>query len=203
MARRKVGFFGGTFDPFHFGHLNLALEIYESHQLDQVLFSPANFSPEKSHKPPQAGKHIRKEMVELGVSEIPAFTVIDDEIEREGPSYTIDTIRFLYEKYPDTDFYLILGGDMLKNLSDWKEALNLLKIAPPLIGGRPDCIFDHLSVEFQEKIIQGVTPISTMEISATAVRKRLQDKKFCGHLVPAKVLDYIQTHGLYLSAYAH
>lgn len=199
MARTKtkVGFFGGTFDPIHFGHLNLALSILEANQLKQVFFSPANYSPEKKKNPPIAPKEARKEMIELAIEDIPEFTVIEDEIEREGPSYTIDTIRALEKRHPHMQFHLILGKDVLDRLAEWKEVEELLALAPPLIGARPGNHLPSLPTDLKKKIKAGETPIPTMEISATEIRQRLREGKYCGHLLPAKVIDYIKQHRLY------
>ncbi len=193
----KVGFFGGTFDPIHFGHLNLALHILETHKLDQIFFSPANFSPEKGDSRPKAPKKARKEMVELAIEDVPQFTLIDLELEREGPSYTVDTIEHLKKNYPEAEFYLILGGDIINGLETWKGVDRLLEMAPPLVGGRPQLRENFLPEWIQKKIAQGETPIPSLEISSTDVRERLSQKKSCTHLVPAKVLDYIEEHGLY------
>ncbi|NGX26234.1 MAG: putative nicotinate-nucleotide adenylyltransferase [Chlamydiae bacterium] len=197
LVRRKVGFFGGTFDPIHFGHLNLALQILEIHKLDQIFFSPANFSPEKGESPPTAPKKARKEMVELAIEEIPEFTVIDIELEREGPSYTIDTIKLLQKQMPEVEFYLILGEDILKGLPRWKDVEKLLEMAPPLVGGRHKADSPDLPELIQKKIHKGRTPIPSMEISSTELRTLLHQKKYCGQWIPAKVLDYIHKHKLY------
>lgn len=197
QKKAKVGFFGGTFDPIHFGHLNLAIQILEAHQLDQVFFSPANFSPEKKGNPPIAPKKARKEMVELAVEDISEFTAIEDEIEREGPSYTIDTIKILQKQHPEAQFYLILGKDTLEGLANWKDIDTLLEIAPPLVGSRPGDHLSNLSFSLKKKVKEGETPIAIMEISATEIRRRLRENKYCGHLVPAKVIDYIEQHRLY------
>lgn len=193
----RIGFFGGTFDPIHFGHLNLALQIKEAHNLDQVFFSPANFSPEKKGSPPSAPKKARKEMVELAIRDIPEFTLLDVELEREGPSYTIDTIKFLKEKYDKAQFYLILGEDILPGLPQWKEVESLLTIAPPLVGGRPGAVEPALPPDLDHKIQQGRTSIPSMDISSTELRELLHQKKYCGQWIPSKVLDYIHEHRLY------
>jgi len=193
----KIGFFGGTFDPIHFGHLNLALQIKEAHKLDQVFFSPANFSPEKRGSHPLAPKKARKEMVELAIEDVPEFTLLDIELEREGPSYTIDTIEFLQEKYKEAQFFLILGEDILSGLPRWKEIERLLTIAPPLVGGRPNAVEPGLPPELDKIIQEGRTSIPSMDISSTELRELLNQKKYCGQWIPAKVLDYIHQHQLY------
>lgn len=195
--KKKVGFFGGTFDPLHFGHLNLSIEIQEKHHLDEVMFCPANCSPEKKHIPPIEEEH-RGKMISLGINKIPSFSVSTLELERPGISYTIETIRILKNKYPDIEFYLILGEDTLQGLSKWKEVEELILLAPPLIGTRLQKNIPLLSEKIKEKIRKGMTPISAMEISSTKLRDRLKKRLFCGHLVPSEVLDYIYQNQLYL-----
>lgn len=195
--KKKIGFFGGTFDPIHLGHLNLAINLYEKMGLDQILFSPANISPEKTIAPPLASNAHRKAMTQIAIEGIEGFSLLDMELEREGPSYTIDTIRCLMQEHPDCSFHLILGEDVLPGLPNWKDVALLLKLAPPLVGARP---FDKpfpLPAEILPFIDQGRVDTPLMEISSTGLRERLLQKKYCGHLLPAKVLDYIHAHGLY------
>lgn len=197
---KKLGFFGGTFDPIHFGHLNLAIQIQEAHQLDEVFFCPTSLSPHKLQEQPAVSKEHRLAMTHLAIAPIKSFTLIDWELDQEGPSYTIDTIHELKKKYPDDQIHLILGEDSLKGLSSWKEAETLLKLAPPLIGTRSIGKKWNLSAfsrEVKEKILQGCTPIAVMDISSTVIRSRLLEEKYCGHLIPFKVLDYIYQNELY------
>lgn len=196
-ALKKIGFFGGSFDPIHFGHLNLAINLLEKQKLDEILFSPASVSPEKTINPPLASKEARKEMTRIAIEEIEYCHLIDLELQREGPSYTIDAIRNLMKEHPDWEFHLILGEDVLPGLPNWKDILTLLELAPPFVGTRP---FDkpiHLPPEILAFIDRGRVDTPMMEISSTGLRERLLQKKYCGHLIPAKVLDYIHEHSLY------
>lgn len=196
--KKRIGFFGGTFDPIHFGHLNLAIEMQEKHHLNEVFFCPANCSPEKHHLPPMVeGKH-RQIMTALGIEDIPGFSLITYELERSFPSYTIDTIRMLKKEHPDAEFYLILGEDILVSFSKWKEVEELVKLAHPLVGTRPGSKISFLPEVLQVKIKPGMTTINVMEISSTMLRLRLNKRLYCGHLVLTKVLDYIYEHNLYL-----
>lgn len=194
---KKIGFFGGTFDPIHFGHLNLAINLLEKQKLDEILFSPANFSPEKTINPPLASGEDRKEMTRLAIEEIDSCRLIDLELKREGPSYTIDTICHLKEMHPNWELHLILGEDVLPGLPNWKDILVLLELAPPLVGTRPFDKLIHLPPKLLAFIDRGRVDTPMMEISSTELRERLLQKKYCGHLIPAKVLDYIHQHGLY------
>jgi len=204
-GEKAVGFFGGSFDPIHFGHIHLALQMLEKHSLDEILFCPASLSPFKSNQPSSHTKEHRRHMVELAISPIKKFSLFDWELKKEGPSYTIDTIKWLLaesEKMKKKEhFYLILGEDALEHLSEWKEYEQLLRYAPPLIGSRlreEKKIPSSLS-SLSSSISKGLTPIPLLEISSTMVRERLKKGLYCGHLVPAKVLDYIQENTLYSS----
>ncbi|MCI0381865.1 MAG: nicotinate-nucleotide adenylyltransferase [Chlamydiae bacterium] len=197
--KRKIGFFGGTFDPIHFGHLNLAIQILESCELDEIHFCPANFSPSKENKKPVAANSHRRAMTLLALSPIKAFSLIDLELNRSGPSFTIDTIREISRVHPQVEYRLILGENSLAHLSKWKEIEQLFALAPPLIGiwGKNIIMDDGLSREMKQIIMKEKIPISIMDISSTLVRERLKLRKYCGHLVPLKVLDYIYQHDLY------
>jgi len=167
---KKVGFFGGSFDPIHFGHISLALHLMEAHGLDEVLFCPAFCSPFKIAAPPvESGLH-RLEMLRLGL-ELPQFKITDWEIEQGEVSYTIDTIRALESE--GVHLKLLLSDESASHLAQWKEGKELLRRAPLLKAPR------HLS------------------ISSSMVRERLKKKLYCGHLVPAKTLDYIRLNELY------
>ena len=95
---KKVGFFGGTFDPIHFGHINLALQLKEILALDEVLICPANISPQKSELPPVASPKDRLNMISIMIEGIEGFRLLDMEIQRKGISYTIDSVRFILSK---------------------------------------------------------------------------------------------------------
>jgi nicotinate-nucleotide adenylyltransferase len=193
MANHLIGFLGGTFDPIHFGHLNLALEIAERKGLDKVLFCPANVSPLKQGAPPAVSAEDRFQMVERAIRPIRGFELCDIELKREGPSYTIDTIRALQEGNPSAQFHLILGGDLMADFKKWKEADQLIKLAPPLVGKRPGVKNPFIDSRVEE------VPIPVIDVSSTTLRDRLRQGLYCGHLVPQPVIDYITSHQLYSS----
>lgn len=193
---KKIGFFGGTFDPIHFGHINLALHMLETQALDEIFICPASLSPHKEHTAPVSKEH-RFEMVKLAIEPLTSkFTLIDWELNRPGPSYTINTIHALMQEFKHDTFRLIIGQDVLAGLSLWKDVEELLELAPPLVGARPS----QLTVldPFVKKVVEKrLISTSIMEISSTEIRQRLRQGLFCGHLVPAKVLDYIYANHLY------
>jgi nicotinate-nucleotide adenylyltransferase len=164
----KRGFFGGSFDPIHFGHIRLVVELMELHGLDEVLFCPAACSPFKTAHPPHASGEHRLKMVELAIRDIPGCKASGIEIERGGASYTIDTLKELGGQW-----HLLLTDEAMTHFSKWKDAEELRKLAPPLSEKRKD------------------------PISSTQIRKRLSEGLYCAHLVPSQVLEYIEKHRLY------
>lgn len=162
------GFFGGTFDPIHFGHISLAVHLLETHHLEEIFFCPAFCSPFKTATPPIASPEHRLAMLQLALDH-PSFKILTLELDRGGSSYTIDTIRAL--NIPG--IRLILSEEAAQHLDQWKEAEELVRKAPPLIGPR------------------------TLPLSSTGLRDRLQKKLYCGHLIPSKVLAYVHQHRLY------
>jgi nicotinate-nucleotide adenylyltransferase len=186
---KKIGFFGGSFDPIHFGHLNLAVQMLEKGGVDEVLFCPTFCSPFKTKMPPIAPHH-RLEMLRLATAGVPGFRVSSLEIDREGTSYTIDTLRSLMG--PGIQYRLIVSQSTAAEFALWKEAEVLIKLAPPLIGLRGN-----------DPVPPGFSAISMplFDVSSTEVRERLKKKLYCGHLVPRIALDYIAKHRLYCSPY--
>lgn len=201
---KKVGIYGGTFDPIHFGHINLALEIKEYHKLDEVWFCPAFINPHKLEIKSADASH-RLKMLELALEDLPQFGIIPNEIEREGPSFMVDTLKELiqeesYQADP-CQFHLILGADSVKSFFKWKEPLEIIQLAPPLVGTRVCEKWDSLEAEkdhqIAEALRQGETPTRIFQISATEIRSRLKQEFYVGHLLPGKVIDYIYKHHLY------
>lgn len=170
MKKKTVGFFGGSFDPIHFGHIALAVQLMEDHKLDEILFCPAFCSPFKTSAPPVATPQQRLAMLKLAL-DLPQFKITTYELDRDGCSYTIDTIRALQTE--GVQFRLLLSDEAATHLDKWKETRELIRLAPPLIAPRE------------------------IQISSTEIRERLKKKLYCGHLVPAKALEYIQSHRLY------
>jgi nicotinate-nucleotide adenylyltransferase len=196
---KKVGFFGGSFDPIHLGHLNIAIELAERHKLDEVYICPTSQSPFKKAQPPIASKEHRRAMVTAAIAPLPHFTLIDLELQKSMPCYTIDTIRELLtidqQHKKKKSYFLLLGEDALEYFHEWKEVKELVKLASPLIGSRGTKSFKGSAIS--SSIEKGLTPIPLMEISSTEIRNRLQKGLYCGHLLPAKVWEYIQQHQLY------
>lgn len=195
---RKIGLLGGSFDPIHFGHINLAVEILEKASLDEILFCPANISPHKIDLPPKATAKQRLDMVKLAIEGIDEFSIYDEEIERKNISYTIDTLRALRKKYSsDVEINLILTPSLLENLDSWKECNDLFELANIIIASDTNFIENNLPRCLKEISNKNIIITRRFEVSSTDVRSRLSSSAYCGHLVPSKVLDYIYKHSLY------
>ena len=198
---KKYGFFGGTFDPIHFGHLNLAIQLKELCALDRVLVCPAMLSPTQPTKFPKASIEHRLAMTRLAIEDIPGFSLLDHEALRASPSYTIDTLQALISGQQNHVVYrLLLAEDTACSLEKWKDVKTLLDLAPPLVGRRYHVIpkeLEHLPEFIRIKLQKGYCHIPIMEISSTLIRERIKKTFYCQHLLPRKVLDYIYAHRLY------
>lgn len=187
----KIGFFGGSFDPIHFGHLHLAIQLFEKKGLDRLLFSPVFCSPFKQSSPPVASPKDRYQMVRLAVEKIPFAEVSSFEIESKKISYTIEAISYHFKK--NDELYLLLFEDSAKDFFSWKEAEKLLEMITPLIGIRS---IDSLK-GLPEKLHPYTQIISYFDLSSTYIRSRLEQDLYVGHLVPSETLSYIQARRLY------
>jgi nicotinate-nucleotide adenylyltransferase len=199
-----IGLFGGTFDPLHFGHLNLAIEIMEERQLDEVWFIPAQISPHKLHQQPVSPEH-RLAMLQLAIADIPQFRIVDFELQRPGTSYTVDTISALLSQEKSSshrEFGLILGDDAVLNFFRRRDPDRIVEMVKLFIGCRSPSIIDLDAIKGDPAIIEairhGITNTKIMDICSTDIRQRISSGLYCGHLVPAKVLDYIYENRLYL-----
>lgn len=197
---KRIGYFGGTFDPIHFGHLNLLVQIMEKCNLDEILISPAYISPHKLDTPPFASPEDRMKMAELATLDIPNVKLINDEINNHKISYTIDVLNLLVERLKDSRIYLIMAEDVFDKFHLWKDYEKILDLVNLLIGCSLDYEKDLNGIypeKFLETLKKSFVRIDNLEISSTQIRSRLKDKLYCGHLVPAKVLDYICQNQLY------
>ncbi len=199
---RRIGLFGGTFNPLHFGHINLAFELKEKNHLDEVWFIPAAVSPLRMEEPLLSSEH-RLQMLKLALSGIKDFSICDLELKRAAPSYTIDTIREIRNLYPHETFFLLLGEDTLLRFKEWHKSLEIVQNIELLIALRPnsELLKSLPQLDFEEEILaairKGLTVTHQMEISATEIRERLRKGLYCRHLMPGKLLDYIYENQLY------
>ena len=199
-----IGIYGGSFDPIHIGHLNLATEILEAHHLDEVWFCPAERNPLKKEQAPVGASH-RLNMVRLAIEEEPRFKVSEIEMNRAGLSYTVDTLNELNllqkDKEDPDSFALILGEDAARDFFQWHQAEAIVDSVKLLIGSRKNEINTIEGFQGSHAIVNalnnGLTKTRIMEISSKEIRERLLNKKYCYHLLPGKVMDYIITNHLY------
>lgn len=202
---KKIGLFGGTFDPIHLGHLMLALELQEKCALSEVWFIPAK-NPALRAETQSATPEERLEMVRLAIEGIPGFFLNEIEMKREGVSYTIDTLRELKKRHPEHQFFLLMGEDVALGFPKWKESLEILQEIPLVVGARSGFEMQKkiLNLDFplkiREAVMKGIYSTKLMDIEGKEIRKRLKERLYCGHLLPAKVLDYIYQNQLYFNA---
>ena len=197
---KKIGFFGGTFDPPHIGHESMAIEHKEHAKLDMVLVCPTSASPLKQGDV-IASNEQRLDMVRASFGAIPGFHVIEKEIFETGPSYTVETMQWLAAAHPGDELYLLLGADHIPLLPQWRDIETLLRLAQPLIGMRGERaseIPQQLSNVLKKRIEEGMKTIPLLDISATKIRKRLAAGAYCGHLLKKEVLDLIHYYSIYL-----
>ena len=201
MGKKRVGIFGGTFDPIHMGHLIVAETIMDEFHLDKVVFIPAAVPPHKLDKQISPAKH-RYMMTMLATCSNPRFQVSDMEMHRQGPSYSRDTLaQLLKEHGSDTEFYFIVGADSVENLHTWNRIDELLTMCHFIGASRPGCMPDmeKISKRFgplAEKIHCLETP--ELEISSTEIRHRVGQKRTIRYIVPETVEQYIYKEKLYL-----
>jgi nicotinate-nucleotide adenylyltransferase len=189
---KKQAFFGGSFDPIHNGHINLAIHLKEKAKLDEIIFCPANMSPFKTQKPPVASGSQRLEMLKLAIEGIEGFSYTDMELNKKGVSYTVDSIQQLQQENK-TGIYLLLSEGTYSSFFSWKEYRRILQMARPLVG----CI-DKKKIAIQEPfVLEDFIEIPYMDISSTMIRERLKERLYCGHLLHTKVLDFICQNEIY------
>lgn len=196
----KIAIFGGTFDPPHKGHLNIAKAMLQQHSLDEIWFCPARYSPHKIGKECSPVSD-RLKMVELAIEGNPKYKVVDFEIKRDGPSYTVDTLEELTKKYPQHDFYLILGDDGIPGFFNWRNPERIVQLSKLLIGSRLDKPNFDFPPEANPNVVkaikEGLTPTPLMGVSSTEIREKARQGKSLVDLVPQKVIDYLISHKLY------
>ena len=202
-AACRIGILGGTFDPPHLGHLLIAEAARVALALDSVLFLPAGEPWLKSGQRIMPATH-RLRMVELAVADNPDFGVCDREVRRSGPTYTVDTLRQLYGEYPAaTDFYFIVGSDVLADFHRWKEPGRILELCRLAVIQRPGASSDGivaLAERFPEAAALGaVVSVAgpRVDFSASELRRALAAGRSVRYQTPDAVAAYIQEHKLY------
>lgn len=186
-----IGLFGGSFDPVHHGHLIVGQVAVEQLGLEELRFLPAREQPFKQGRHRTSPEH-RTAMLSLAVSGSPGFRVERTELDRPGPSYTVDTLQELRKREPESEFILLLGADAAADLPAWREAERIPQLARIVVFARPGSI-----VKSSPGISQ-VIQVPAIDISATEVRRRVCRGQLIRYWVPDPVAEYIARHRLYL-----
>lgn len=188
----KVGIYGGTFDPIHFGHLITAQSILEKRNLEKIIFIPAYISPLKTEVKYAAPEH-RLNMLKLAIDENKNFIVNNLELERKNISYTIDTLIELKKSFNNIE--LIIGYDNLLVFHKWYKPEKILELCKLVVLHREVDKIPEKKNQFYDKAVILDTP--TIEISSTEIRNRVSNNLPIDYLVPLKVKEYIYKNGLY------
>lgn len=210
----KIGLFGGTFDPIHWGHLRSAEEVRETFGLDRVIFIPTSIQPLKSSAATSARDRLA--MARLATKDNPAFIVSDVEVKRPGKSFTIDTLREIVRQRPNDSIYFIIGMDAFRDIGRWKDFKELFTLANFVVTSRPGSRgrlgAASLPVAAQKSFCYDrprdafchesgtrlyFLKLTDIAISASEIRSRVKAEKSIRYLVPAQVERYINRRGLY------
>ena len=202
----RLGIFGGTFDPVHFGHLALAEECLAAANLDELWLVPAASPPHKGGKKLSRFDQ-RKEMLELAIAGNEKFKVEPMEADRPGPSFTIDTLEEIQKRKPNDELFLIIGGDSALEFSTWKDPAKIASLATIIVRIRPG-----FSMPTEQEFISqlgkelGVHPKVVfvsgppyLDVSSSLLKERVSNNKSVRYLLPRAVEVYIQQKKLYLS----
>ncbi len=197
----RLGLFGGSFDPVHYGHLILAEQCREQCQLDEVWFVPARQPPHKFGLGLSSAAD-RMKMLQLATFDNPVFQVSDIELRRDGLSYTVETLQQVHEQWPDRELFFLLGADSLLDFPNWREPERIVQLAKLVAvnrGGTEIPDKEQLVVQLGRFIFDRVVWVEMPEIkiSATDIRQRVRAGRSIRYLVPPAVEQYIKTHALY------
>jgi nicotinate-nucleotide adenylyltransferase len=187
-----VGIYGGAFDPIHIGHLITAQLVKESRNLSKIIFIPSRVSPHKMNVQLSEAEH-RLNMLMLAIKGVPHFDYSEIELEREGVSYTIDTLREFRKKYEHME--LIIGYDNIFKFDTWKEPNEILNLAKLIVLRRKLNIPRGKQNKYYRAAVFLKTPF--IQISGSIIRKRIQEGLPINFMVPDNVRDYIQNFSLY------
>ncbi len=203
---RRIGILGGTFNPVHYGHLIMAETIRERFELDKVLFIPSGQPPHKTNDV-LADAESRYEMVQRAVGSNRFFEASRIEIDREGYTYTIDTLNILKKEYgSETKIFFLIGSDVIPELKTWKEYSNVFKKCEFIACVRPGYDEETFKAalkqgQISEELKISMTKTPCIEISSSTIRERVRKGQTIKYLVPEKVEYYIYSKGLYRNKY--
>jgi len=200
----RIGILGGSFDPIHIGHLEIAQRAMCKHSLDRVFFVPA-------YKPPHKTMRIltdwrkRVEMIKKAIANEPRFEVSDVECKRGGISYTIDTLNYFRERFPNAELFFIIGTDSLEELPTWRsigDAMRIARFVSVLRGNYDETVFKRLEKVFGKERTRQLREDAILEppinVSSTEIRRRVKEKQPIDGMVPESVIEYIKENRLYI-----
>ncbi|MEO6886341.1 MAG: nicotinate-nucleotide adenylyltransferase [Jatrophihabitantaceae bacterium] len=193
QGTQRVGIMGGTFDPIHHGHLVAASEVATLFDLDEVIFVPTGEPWQKSERQVSTAEH-RYLMTVIATASNPRFWVSRVDIDREGPTYTVDTIRDIAAQLPGAELFFITGADALGQILSWKDSQDALQLAQFVGVTRPGY---ELSAEHLPSDSVTLLDVPAMAISSSDCRQRVQNGRPVWYLVPDGVVQYISKHRLY------
>lgn len=198
---KRIAIFGGTFDPIHWGHINLALEFDKRLHFDKILLIPTRIPPHKDDIPAPA-EH-RLNMCRLAAEQYLRFEVSDMELRRAGKSFTVDTARALHEQYPGDKVYLIVGSDMYMTLESWHNAHTLFGLVTACAAAREEGQYEMLLKKQRQLKAMGaesvVLGVAALPISSTMIRRLVREHLPLDGRVPDHIERYIRENGLYLN----
>lgn len=217
FALFMIGILGGTFDPVHFGHLRPALDIQQSIGLDEVRLLPSHVPPHRSQ--PHATPQQRLAMLQAAVADVPALTVDTREFERDGPSYTLDTLQALRAELPAASLCLLIGMDAFREFASWHRWREIPDYSHLVVMTRPGMsapeqgemadfsslhrVADAATLKSRASGLLLFHPVTQLEISATRIRKILASGQRADFLLPKSVLQVIYGEGLYGTGKQH
>lgn len=190
--KRRIGVMGGTFDPIHHGHLVAASEVAKSFELDEVLFVPTGEPWQKQNVSESEHRYL---MTVIATASNPRFRVSRVDINRAGPTYTVDTLRDLRADYPDADLFFISGADAVQQIIGWKDVDRLWELAHFIAVSRPG---HELSLSGLSGKHVSLLEVPALAISSTDCRSRVAQGDPVWYLVPDGVVQYIAKHKLYI-----
>lgn len=190
QKRKQVGILGGNFNPVHLAHLVIADQVQQQLGLDKIYLMPSYLPPHVDEKQTIASEH-RLTMLQLAIADNPNLEIEPIELIRKGKSYTYETMRALTQNNPDTDYYFIIGGDMVEYLPKWHRVDELMTLVNFVGIRRP-----HYALETSYPIIWVDVP--QMAISSTLIREKIKNGCSVRYLLPNSVVDYIEEKGLYI-----
>jgi nicotinate-nucleotide adenylyltransferase len=189
----SVGIMGGSFDPIHLGHLVTAEQARAELGLDEVVFVPAGTQPQKANTTPAELRYL---MTVLATAANPAFSVSRLEIDRDGPTYTVDTLRSMRHRRPNDRLFFITGADAILNILTWKDAEECLRLAEFVAATRPGYDLAKLESEGLRRHVR-ILDVPALAISSSDVRSRFRSGRPVRYLIPLEVEQFARKYRLY------